>query len=352
MNPFTQRGRITEPQYFIGRWRELSVVFDRLGAGKPVLVTGIAGIGKSSLLTHVAQSAAVNLEKPDLRAYYIDLGVLEDAADCYQLMLRALRGRGNDAAALEVALLQIDHPIMFCFDNADRAVAAGWGEDLLQRLARIMRHSVAARPAHRSVPENSGGMAGMEQVFYIVAVWHGMPETAPAAYTVVGMGAFGSSEVRLFTDAYLDETSVQFSAEELRQLSTLSMGHPAYLQRAAFHLFRAHQLPDYDWQAAYLKEASERPVPGAPLPPAVFEGGEVEHIQSFFGYQSSPGEGRRFEQLELSGAGELLLALLPLAAALIAWQFGANWLVTGGVLLVAVALLLALRRLRRQPQSD
>lgn len=31
-NPFTQRGRSTNPEYFIGRWIELSLIFERIEA--------------------------------------------------------------------------------------------------------------------------------------------------------------------------------------------------------------------------------------------------------------------------------------------------------------------------------
>src|SRR5262245_12854060 len=94
MNPFTQRGRITDPQRFAGRWAELSLIFERLEVGKPVLVAGAPGIGKSSLLTHIVQSAAVNLELPELRAFYLDLASAESAAQIYRAIAEALGERG------------------------------------------------------------------------------------------------------------------------------------------------------------------------------------------------------------------------------------------------------------------
>src|SRR6266542_7149639 len=83
INPFTERGRITIPEHFAGRWSELSLIFERLEAGRPVLISGGPAIGKSSLLTHIVQSAAVNLEIPELRAYYLDLRGAESAAQIY-----------------------------------------------------------------------------------------------------------------------------------------------------------------------------------------------------------------------------------------------------------------------------
>ena len=50
INPFIERGRITDPGRFAGRWSELSLIFERLEASRPVLISGPPGIGKSSLL--------------------------------------------------------------------------------------------------------------------------------------------------------------------------------------------------------------------------------------------------------------------------------------------------------------
>lgn len=353
MNPFTQRSRISDPRRFVGRWRELSVIFDRLEAGRPVLIAGIPGIGKSSLLTHTAQSAAVNLETPELEAFYLDLAHLEDAGACYNLIAQALGSRGTTAAAVDVALLACDSPVLLCLDRADAACAAGWGSDLLATLARIARQRAQALPASPPVlraplpdlpPPVAPPPPTIAPLLLVVAVGGPAPDLSEP-FATLGLGAFAPAEVRLFTDAYLDGTGVQFTPGELRELTTLSVGHPAYLQRAAFHLFRAHTEPDYDWRAAYFAEARERPVPGAPLPPAVFSGDEAAAIQSFYGAAAGQTGSRPPERLQ-SGSLEDLLMLLPLLLALLAWQFSGNWLVGGGTLLLTGLLLVGLRWLR------
>jgi hypothetical protein len=355
MNPFTERGRITDPHCFIGRWRELSVIFDRLVLGRPVLVTGMPGIGRSSLLTHIAQSAAVNLERPELAAYYIDLAVLPDAAACYHLMIRALGSTGDNQAALEVALLRVKNPVIFCLDNAESAIAEGWGGSLLENLARVARRSLAMRPASIPLPNPETGtqstqgaaMAGAEPMFLLVTTVRGGAPTLSEPFATVGMGAFSPSEVRLLADAYLQNTGIQFSRAELRELTALSVGHPAYLQRAAYHLFQAHLRPDYDWRAAYLSEAQERPQPGAPLPPAIFEGEDIDVILATYTYEDSFSASKRLpERVEIGGMGDLAAVVVLLIAALLAWQISANWLAGAGVLLVGAALLLLLHKAR------
>jgi hypothetical protein len=249
-NPFIERSRITDPRHFAGRWGELSMLFERLEAGRPVLVTGAAGIGKSSFLTHTAQAAATAMDQHEMRTYYLDLSVLPGAADAYRLIVGALGGRGAARAALEIALLEVGVPVLLCLDNADAAIAAGWGTAFVEELARI----------------------GRARQLKLVVAANGPAPLFSERFAQVNLGAFAPPEVRLMTDAYLDETDVVFSPGELRELADLSVAHPAYLQRAAYHLFESKVRPGGDWRAAYLAEARERPVPGAPLPPAVFEG--------------------------------------------------------------------------------
>jgi hypothetical protein len=303
MNPFIQRGRITDPQRFAGRWAELSLIFERLEAGRPVLVAGPPGIGKSSLLTHVVQSAAVNLELPELRAYYLDLGSAESAEQVYRTIAEALGERGATPAALEVALLAAGDPVLLCLDNAQAPIAAGWGGGLLDALARIAR---------------GGGL------LLVVAVKGPAPQLSER-FAAISLGALAPTEVRLLVEAYLDDAGVSFTPADLRAIADLSAGHPAYVQRAAYHLFQSKLDPSVDWRMAYLVEARERPVPGAPLPPAVFEGQGKERVaQSSYGGEQYAGAGQAPQQLPLPEIPAVLPLVLPLLVALLALALGAG----------------------------
>lgn len=338
-NPFTERGRITDPQRFIGRWRELSIVFDRLADNRPVLISGPPGIGKSSLLTHVAQSGAVNLEDPTLRAFYADLSVLPGAESCYELIVRALGSRGQTPAALEVALLETDGPVLLCLDGAEEAIAAGWGERLLESLARMARRSRAVSTPTAALP-----YAGEPILFLAAAVRSPLP-TLSEPFATVTLGAMSTTEARLFVDTYLDDTGLQFTSQEVRDLNALSAGHPAYFQRAAFHLFNAKTQPDYDWRALYLEEAREQPVPGAPLPPGVFESDAARAPESVFHDPGGAGgQAPRTSVPQLEEQGSLVAALLLLVAAFLALQLTGSWLVAGMVVIVGIALIVFIER--------
>lgn len=334
-NPFVERGRITDPRHFTARWRELAQAFQHIEARRPVLLSGAAGIGKSSLLTHLQQSAAAVLEQPALVAFYLDLAVLPDAETFYRLVIEALGGIGSGSAGLELALIEAEGPVLLCLDNAEAAIAAGWCQPLLERLARTARSLRLG--LSRAAGEEAYELPAINELLLAVALAPPLPQFSEP-YALVKIGAFAAGELRLFADAYLDGTGVQFAPTELRELARLSQSHPAYVQRAAYHLFIAKKQPDYNWRAAYLAEAREQPLPGAALPPAVFEG----NISDDFVEVDAEGAPRSparpgYEQLE-SPLG-LLLALAPLLISLLAWQLSGDWLI--GLGLGAVVLVLA-----------
>jgi hypothetical protein len=251
-NPFTQRGRITNPEYFIGRWRELSLLFDRIETRRPVLINGVPGIGRSSLITHVVQSAAANFDDPSVAAFYLDLVGVAQPEQIFQTLIAALNGRGDSLAALELALIESGRPTVVCLDNAEHALSQAWGERFVEQMARMAR---------------TGALM-------LVVALHGEPPLLSERYAAVTLGAFQPAEIRMLCDTYLEGTNVNFSPSDYAALAHLSGGHPAYLQRAAFHLFRAKHDPGYNWKARYREEVRDQGVPGAPLPPGVFEGEE------------------------------------------------------------------------------
>ncbi len=326
-NPFTERGRITDPSRFAGRWSELSLLFERLEAGRPVLVVGSPGIGKSSLLTHVTQAAAVNLEMPDLRAYYLDLRRAESADEIYRTVATALGQTGDTLAVLELALLEARTAVLLCLDNAQGPLAAGWGVGLLEALARVARGAA----------------------LFLVVATEGTPPVLSEPFAIIRLGALAQTEVRLLVEAYLDENQITFTPAELRQLIELSAAHPAYVQRAAYHLYQSKLDPGIDWRVAYLLEARERPIPGAPLPPAIFEGRRQEQVaQSSYGETSSGQAPSGPIQLALPDAAPILILLAALILALLAYLLSGSLLLACAAA-IAGATLAALRpRLRRR----
>ena len=324
-NPFIQRGQISDPRYFSGRWSELSLVFQAIESSRPVFIVGSPGIGKSSLLKHITQSAALNLERFDLRSFYLDLAPATAASGVYDVIIRALGRNGHSLVALDTALANSGGPVMLCLDNGDAVAETEWGAAMLDDLVRLAR-------------------AG--RLMLVVA-----QNTAPPIFSErvvsVRLGAFAAAEVRLLTDIYLEGTGVQFTPRNLQQLYRLSQGHPVYLQRAAYHLFEAKLQPEYSWLQRYREEAYDQPIPGAPLPPAVFEGADggigvfsdAEDVA-----QAAPDLPPRFD---LESSGGALFYALPLILGALLFLFTQNIWLAALLAFVGLAVVIVLRQRRR-----
>ena len=72
LNPFTNRGVITDPNDFFGREDQLNEIFTRLQGMQSCSVVGERGIGKSSLLYYLKQKGAQELGEA-YRFFYLDL---------------------------------------------------------------------------------------------------------------------------------------------------------------------------------------------------------------------------------------------------------------------------------------
>src|SRR5512140_2122009 len=81
-NPFFNRHRITDPTYFFGRQREVERLYSAIATHQCVSLVGERKLGKSSLLTHIAQPGALTQFGFDPALYlfvYLDLEGLASA---------------------------------------------------------------------------------------------------------------------------------------------------------------------------------------------------------------------------------------------------------------------------------
>jgi hypothetical protein len=115
---------VRDPANFVGREREVVQLSELLAAGRSCAVVGPPGSGKTSLLLHIGQAAAMVLDIPPL-VVYLDLAGVRTTADFYAPILRALSQPGDDELALGQAFAGETPPILLQLDNLDRA-GAGW----------------------------------------------------------------------------------------------------------------------------------------------------------------------------------------------------------------------------------
>jgi hypothetical protein len=176
----------------------------------------------------------------------------------------------------------------------------------------------------------------------------GEPPLLSERFAAIKLGALAQTEVRLLIATYLDGTGVDFTAQELREVVELSGAHPAYVQRAAYHLFQSKIDPLVDWRAAYRAEVRARPIVGAALPPAVFEGADNQRLtQSSYTDGEDRRSGREPQQLPLPDISALLALVIALASVVALLFLTGSWLfasLAGIAALVGTSLWLRQKR--------
>src|SRR5262249_29615005 len=92
LNPFTNRGVITNPDEFFGREQEIGEIGSRLRAMQRLSVVGEWRIGKSSLLYNLFQTGRLRIDDPAYRFFYLDLqhAQFHTAAGFLRAILREL----------------------------------------------------------------------------------------------------------------------------------------------------------------------------------------------------------------------------------------------------------------------
>src|SRR5262252_5210507 len=92
LNPFTNRGVITNPDEFFGREQEIGEIVSRLREMQSSSVVGERRIGKSSLLYHLFQAGWLSINDSAYRLFYFDLmdARCHTAAEFLRSILRGL----------------------------------------------------------------------------------------------------------------------------------------------------------------------------------------------------------------------------------------------------------------------
>ncbi|MFN9623356.1 MAG: ATP-binding protein, partial [Cyanobacteriota bacterium] len=121
VNPFGDRGRITDPERFFYREELLERIFEELRKGSSLSLVGEAQIGKSSLLAMVQRKGPEALVQGGTTFLTIDMQGIGNEHEffddlCSQLHLgQTLRGR-----ALKHALRE--RPVVLCLDEMEKMV--------------------------------------------------------------------------------------------------------------------------------------------------------------------------------------------------------------------------------------
>ena len=233
LNPFTNRGVITNPNEFFGREQEIGEIVSRLRAMASLSVVGERRIGKSSLLYHLYQTGWLRVDDPAYCFFYLDLqdAQFHTAAGFLRAILRVLKldaDAVSDGQSLNRNLIAFSEQIearerdgqriVLCLNEFEATFKhpAEFTEDFFDHMrSQIDRRKFAVVTATGTRLKDLCDDGKMTSPFYNV-------------FTVVELGDFTDNEVRAFLDHYGQQ--VFFTEEEMGFINSNLVTHPLKLQ--------------------------------------------------------------------------------------------------------------------------
>jgi len=233
LNPFINRGVITNPEDFFGREQEISEIITRLGAMQSSSLVGERRIGKSSLLYHLAQTGWLKIDDPAYRFLYFDLldARFHTAVEFFRAILQRLdldADAVGDGKSLNRNLIaftdqieaqeQAGRRIVLCLNEFEATFKhpAEFTEDFFDHLrSHLDRRSFAVVTSTRTRLQDLCLDGKLNSPFYNI-------------FTVVELGPFTDDEVKTFLAHYHQQ--VQFTEDELKFINSYLDPHPLKLQ--------------------------------------------------------------------------------------------------------------------------
>lgn len=222
-NPFTDTGRINNPERFWGRQRILRDVQQALRAGNSISIVGDPLVGKSSLLAYL--HATKQVWRPAHPVLFLNMQPLTDESDfcCEMLEMLGQPHAQHDLRTLRRTLSR--QPAILLLDEMERLRESDFRPYLQDFLRGIIDEGylTLAAASHAS----------------LVTVFPPRDQTSPLhnAFTEYRLQPFSTDEARNFLAARLENTGVAFSESEVAVLLAQSGSNPGQLQRAARTLY-------------------------------------------------------------------------------------------------------------------
>ncbi len=232
---------IRDPAQFVGREREVVQISELLAAGRSCVVVGPEGSGKTSLLNHIGQTAALVLDTPPT-VIYLDLVGVRTSADFYAPLLRALGQSGEDELALGQILASAESPpILLLLDELQRAGAGfsglvrsalrGWVRD-----GKLLIVAASAEALDRAAPDL--------QTTLLQLTLPPMPER----------------EARSLVNELAQRARQELSASMVSDIIGVAGGYPARIQRAIELWVQSEGGATFDWRRTFRERYPEQAV--------------------------------------------------------------------------------------------
>jgi AAA+ ATPase superfamily predicted ATPase len=250
LNPFTNRGVITNPDEFFGREQEIGEIVSRLRAMQSSSVVGERRIGKSSLLYNLAQTGWLSIDDPAYRFFYFDLmdARFHTAAGFLCAILRGLEldaGAVSAGQSLNRNLVafsdQIEaqewdgRRIVLCLDEFESTFnhPAEFTNDFFDHLrSQLNRRKFAMVTATRTPLQDLCLAGRLISPFYNI-------------FTVVELGVFTEDDVRAFLEHYRQQAL--FTEEEMKLINSHLDPHPLKMQILCDFVIRNRERRLAEW---------------------------------------------------------------------------------------------------------
>jgi tRNA A-37 threonylcarbamoyl transferase component Bud32 len=254
-NPFFNRHRITDPAYFFGRAREVERLYSAIATHQCVSIVGERKLGKSSLLSHIAQPATLTQFGFDPALYvfvYLDLEGLASARrdDFWPELLDSIASHlpaGDLAQAMrkqidggEVRFLTARRALRRLRDTGLEIVLAC---DEFESLARNANFEPDFYGELRSLAGELGlvMLTASKRSLYDLTYEHSDTLSSPF------FNIFSEMPLRLMSEEDARQILVKLSAQvdqpfcddEVKFAIDLAGPHPFFVQIAGKHLFEA-----------------------------------------------------------------------------------------------------------------
>ncbi len=251
--PFFNRQRITDPAYFFGRRRELERLYSAIATRQCISVVGERKLGKSSLLTHLADPAALRAFGFDPDHYvfvYLDLESLASARrdDFWVELLDPIATRLPPGDLAQAVQRLIDAGEVR-FLNARRALRrlrdAGYELVLMLDEFESLARNAHFEPDFYGELRSLAGELGIviltaaKRSLYDLTYEHSSTLSSPFfnIFSELPLGLMPEADVRAMLIELSARSGAAFCDEEVAFAVELAGPHPFFAQIAGGHLF-------------------------------------------------------------------------------------------------------------------
>lgn len=232
INPFELRGMVRDPKRFIGRRRELDIIFSHLATMQNVAVVGERLIGKSSLLNQIVITGKDRLGA-DYDLFYMDMERVFSGAEFFERAIEVLKN-GRDGLSEEPDHRDFEKSlrgkkVIFCLDEFEQTVfEPEFGPEffnVLRSLAQTGDLALVIATKHK-LQDLYRFETQLTSPFYNI-------------FNILILGELTEEEAREMAKTPAQDAGCPFSDDEIDSIIRLAGTHPYKLNLACSILYEA-----------------------------------------------------------------------------------------------------------------